>query len=248
MIRIRRSSDRGQFNHGWLQTWHSFSFADYQDPQHVGLDTLRVINQDIVAPGRGFQTHGHKDMEIITYVIRGAVEHQDSMGNKELVPAGDVQRMTAGTGVRHSEINPSADEELELLQIWVLPDREGLEPGYEQRSFPQQGEGLQLIVSPDGRDGSLTIHQDVQIFAARLSAGDELVHPMDATRSAWVQVVHGELQIGEHRLQPGDGAMAAELEALPLRAKTDVEFLLFDLAPGPLGRDVAVADKGAATA
>ena len=248
MFLIRRSDQRGHFDHGWLQTWHSFSFADYQDAQHVGLDTLRVINQDIVQPQGGFQPHGHRDMEIITYVIRGAVEHQDSMGNKELVPAGDVQRMTAGTGVRHSEVNPSADEELELLQIWILPNREGLEPGYEQRSFAQAGEGLTLLVSPDGRDGSLTIHQDAEIHAARLTDGESVRFALRAGRSAWVQLVKGELLVEDAVLQAGDGLAVADLDALELRARGDAEFLLFDLAPGPLGRDQAVAASSAAQA
>lgn len=248
MFAIRRADQRGHFDHGWLKTWHSFSFADYQDRRHIGLDTLRVINQDIVEPGRGFMPHGHQDMEIITYVIRGAVEHEDSMGNKELVPAGDVQRMTAGTGVRHSEVNPSADEELELLQIWVLPEKEGLEPGYEQRSFPQSGEGLTLIVSPDGRDGSLTIHQDAEIHAARLHDGESVDFALRVGRSAWVQVVHGELLVDDETLAPGDGLAVADREQLVLQARGEAEFLLFDLAPGPLGRENAVADSAQARA
>jgi len=248
MFGVRRSDERGQFDHGWLKTWHSFSFAEYRDRRFVGLDTLRVINQDIVAPGRGFMPHGHQDMEIITYVIRGAVEHEDSMGNKERVPAGDVQRMTAGTGVRHSEVNPSADEDLELLQIWILPEKEGLEPGYEQRSFPQSGEGLTLIVSPDGRDGSLTIHQDAEIHAARLHDGDSVEFDLRAGRSAWVQLVHGELQVDGVTLAPGDGLAVADREQLKLQASGDTEFLLFDLAPGPLGRENAVSESAEAKA
>lgn len=240
MFRIRRADQRGHFDHGWLRTWHSFSFADYRDRAHLGLDTLRVINQDIVAPGRGFQPHGHQDMEIITYVIRGAVEHEDSMGNRERVPAGDVQRMTAGTGVRHSEVNP-LDEDLELLQIWILPNKEGLDPGYEQRSFPRTGEGLTLIVSPDGREGSLTIHQDAEIHAARLRDGESGQFDLRAGRSAWVQVVHGELRIDGETLAPGDGLAVADRDQLAWQAQGDAEFLLFDLAPGPLGRDHAVS-------
>jgi quercetin 2,3-dioxygenase len=235
--RIRRADDRGHFDHGWLKTWHSFSFADYHDEQNTGFDTLRVINQDIVHAGRGFSTHGHRDMEIITYVIRGAVEHEDSMGNKEVVPAGDVQRMTAGTGVRHSEFNPSDEEELELLQIWILPERKGLKPGYEQRSFASRGEGLQLIVSPDGRGDSLNIHQDVEMHAARLAGGESVSHAIAPGRSAWVQVVHGELQLDDgERLLPGDGLAVADRSTMHFQALTDAELILFDLAPGPMGR------------
>ena len=237
MQRIRRADDRGQFDHGWLKTWHSFSFADYHDERNMGFDALRVINQDIVHPGRGFGTHGHRDMEIITYVIRGAVEHEDSMGNKERVPAGDVQRMTAGTGVRHSEFNPSNEEELELLQIWILPERKGLEPSYEQRSFASRGEGLQLIVSPDGRGDSLKVHQDVEMHAARLTQGESICHAIAPGRSAWVQVVHGELQVvGGEILRSGDGLAVADQAELQLNAQSDAELILFDLASGPMGR------------
>jgi redox-sensitive bicupin YhaK (pirin superfamily) len=237
MQRIRRAEDRGHFDHGWLKTWHSFSFAEYQDEQQMGFDTLRVINQDIVHPGRGFSTHGHRDMEIITYVIRGAVEHEDSLGNKEVVPAGDVQRMTAGTGVRHSEFNPSKAEELELLQIWILPERHGLEPGYEQRSVSLTGDGLQLIVSPDGRGDSLKVHQDVEMYAAHLRGGETVRHAIAAGRSAWVQLVHGELQLDDgDTLRPGDGLAVADQTELRLTARSDAELILFDLAPGPLGR------------
>jgi redox-sensitive bicupin YhaK (pirin superfamily) len=241
MQRVRRAEDRGHFDHGWLKTWHSFSFADYQDEQHMGFDTLRVINQDIVQPGRGFSTHGHRDMEIITYVIRGAVEHKDSMGNKEVVPAGDVQRMTAGTGVRHSEFNPSSEEDLELLQVWILPERNGLEPGYEQRSFAAEGEGLKLLASPDGRDSSLKVHQDVEMHAARLKNGETVRHAIGSGRSAWVQVVHGELQAeGGETLRAGDGLAVADQPELELQALTDAELILFDLAPGPLGRGASM--------
>lgn len=237
MQRIRRAADRGHFDHGWLKTWHSFSFAEYHDEQNMGFDTLRVINQDIVQPGRGFPTHGHRDMEIISYVIRGAIEHEDSMGNKEVVPAGDVQRMTAGTGVRHSEFNPSGEEELELLQIWILPERNGLEPGYEQRSFAARGDGLQLIVSPDGRGDSLKVHQDVEMHAARLLADESVAYTIGAGRSVWVQVVHGELQIeGGETLRAGDGLAVADQAALQLVAQSDAELILFDLAAGPMGR------------
>lgn len=239
MQRIRRAEDRGHFDHGWLKTWHSFSFAEYHDEQNMGFDTLRVINQDIVQPGRGFPTHGHRDMEIISYVIRGAIEHEDSMGNKEVVPAGDVQRMTAGTGVRHSEFNPSGEEELELLQIWILPERAGLEPSYEQRSFAARGDGLQLIVSPDGRGDSLKIHQDVEMHAARLLADESVAYKIGAGRSVWVQVVHGELRIeGGETLRAGDGLAVADQAAVQLVAQSDAELILFDLAAGQMGRGV----------
>lgn len=239
MRRIRRAADRGHFDHGWLKTWHSFSFAEYHDEQHMGFDNLRVINQDIVQPGRGFSSHGHRDMEIITYVIRGAIEHEDSMGNREVVPAGDVQRMTAGTGVRHSEVNPSAEEELELLQVWILPDRKGLEPSYEQRSFAVRGAGLQLLVSPDGRGDSLKVHQDVEMHAARLLAGESLEYALADDRSVWVQVVHGELLVdtGE-TLQAGDGLAVTDQATVGLFANSDAELILFDMAPGPMGRSV----------
>jgi quercetin 2,3-dioxygenase len=237
MQAIRRAESRGHFDHGWLQTWHSFSFADYHDEQHMGFGSLRVINQDIVQPGRGFATHGHRDMEIITYVIRGAVEHEDSMGNKEVVPAGDVQRMTAGTGVRHSEFNPSSEQDLELLQIWILPERKGLEPSYEQRSFAARGDGLQLILSPDGRGDSLKVHQDVEMHAARLSKDESIEHPIAAGRSAWVQLVHGELQLKSGEiLRAGDGLAIVDQASVQLKAQSDAELLLFDLAPAPMGR------------
>lgn len=240
MYQIRRAEDRGHFDHGWLQTWHSFSFAEYQDDAYMGFDTLRVINQDIVAPGQGFPPHGHQDMEIITYVIRGAVEHKDSMGNKEIVPAGDVQRMTAGTGVRHSEYNPSSDDDLELLQIWILPDRTGLAPGYEQRRFADTGDGLQLLVSEDGRAGSLKVHQDVAMYGAKLRAGESVQHTLAPTRSAWLQVVAGELQLdGGEVLRAGDGVAVSDQAEFAVQANNDTEFILFDLAPGPLGRSAA---------
>lgn len=228
-IVVRRAQDRGHFDHGWLKTWHSFSFGDYRDPRHMGFSELRVINQDIVEPGQGFAPHGHRDMEIITYVIRGAIKHQDSMGNEEIVPAGDVQRMTAGSGVQHSEVNPSQDEELELLQIWIHPDQKGLEPGYEQRSFAERGEGLQLLVAPDGRGDALKIHQDAEIWAARLKPGEEVTHELKDGRRAWVQVVSGKLSFAEGELGPGDGASVEGFDRLDLKAEDETEFLLFDL-------------------
>lgn len=237
MQRIRRAEDRGHFDHGWLKTWHSFSFAEYHDAQNMGFDTLRVINQDIVRPGRGFSMHGHRDMEIISYVIRGSIQHEDSMGNREVVPAGDVQRMTAGTGVRHSEFNPSGEDELELLQIWILPERTGLEPSYEQRSFAARGDGLQLIVSPDGRGDSLKVHQDVEMHAARLLANEAVEYAIESGRSVWVQVVHGALQLqGGETLRAGDGLAVADQAGLELVAQSDAELILFDLAAGPMGR------------
>ena len=193
MITIRRSGERGHFDHGWLNTYHTFSFDQYYDPRYMSFRTLRVINEDFVAPGRGFPKHGHRDMEIITYILEGALKHEDSMGNGSVIRPGDVQRMTAGTGVRHSEQNASDNERVHLLQIWILPHTVGLEPGYEQKAFTEdeRRERLRLIASEDGRDGSVQVHQDVTLYASILKAGKEVEHAMDERRYAWIQVARG---------------------------------------------------------
>ena len=232
MLTVRPSEERGGFDHGWLDTKHTFSFADYQDPRHMGFRALRVINEDVVAPGKGFGTHGHRDMEIITYVLDGALQHRDSMGNGSIIRPGDVQRMTAGTGVTHSEFNPSAGEQVHLLQIWILPERSGLPPGYEQRTFSadERRGGLKLVASRSARDGSLTVHQDADLFAALLSPGQELVHALGPKRHAWVQVARGALAVNGTEVAAGDGVALSEEPRVVLRAEQPTEILLFDLA------------------
>jgi len=232
VIQVRRSEDRGHADHGWLDTRHTFSFADYDDPRYRGFRDLRVINEDHVAPGAGFPTHGHRDMEILTYVLSGAVEHRDSLGSRAVVRPGEVQRMTAGRGVMHSELNPSRDEPLHLLQIWILPEGAGLEPGYEQRAFPIDAERgrLTLVASHDGRDGSLTIHQDASVYAGALGAGDRVVHRIAPGRHAWLQVARGGVEVSGHALAAGDGLAASEEKELAIAAGGDAEVLLFDLA------------------
>ncbi len=232
MIEIRRSQDRGHANHGWLDTHYSFSFADYHDPRFMGFRSLRVINDDRVAPGRGFPTHGHRDMEIITYVLEGALQHRDSLGNGSVIRPGDVQRMSAGTGVSHSEFNPSRGEGLHLLQIWILPERNGFAPEYEQKTFSdaEKRGKLPLVASPDGRDGSVTIHQDAEIYASVLGAGDRVTHALKAGRHAWVQVASGKVQLNGTALEEGDGAAVSSESKLELAGVDEAEVLLFDLA------------------
>jgi hypothetical protein len=232
MITVRRSEDRGHFDHGWLDTWHTFSFGDYHDPQFLGFRTLRVINEDWVQPGQGFPPHSHRDMEIVTYVLEGALEHKDSTGAGGVIRPGDVQRMSAGTGVVHSEYNHSATEAVHLLQIWILPASRGLEPSYEERHLPaEETEGRpRLIASPDGAEGSVTIRQDARILAAVLPTGTELEVPLARGRHAWVQVARGTIDLAGTHLHPGDGAAVSEERVLPVRAVERAEFLLFDLA------------------
>ncbi len=234
MIRIRRSDERGHANHGWLDTYHTFSFAGYHDPRNMGFRSLRVLNDDKVAPAAGFPTHPHRDMEILTYVVEGALEHRDSSGGGSVIRPGDVQRMTAGSGIAHSEFNPSSEEWTRLLQIWLLPERRGLEPGYEQKHFEQAGRRgkLRLVASRDGRDGSLTIHQDVAVYAGLLAAGDRARLPLAPGRHAWVQVVRGAVGLGERVLGEGDGAAISDEPAVELTGGGDQggEVLLFDLA------------------
>ncbi len=232
MLTIRKAEERGRFDHGWLDTRHTFSFADYDDPTHMGFRGLRVINEDRVQPGQGFPTHGHRDMEIISYVLTGALEHKDSLGTGSVIRPGDVQRMSAGTGVRHSEFNHSPSESVHFLQIWILPNARGLEPGYEQRHFPEAEKRgrLRLIASRDGADGSVTIHHDARVFAAILDPGQRVTHTLGDGRHAWVQVARGTVTLNGLGLGPGDGASASREPTLTLAGTAPAELLLFDLA------------------
>ncbi|MDE2423564.1 MAG: pirin family protein [Betaproteobacteria bacterium] len=231
MFAIRKSEDRGHFNHGWLDSYHSFSFADYYDPQHMGFSVLRVINEDRVAPGTGFGTHPHRDMEIVTIILSGELQHKDSMGNGSVIRPGDVQRMTAGRGVTHSEINPSSTNPVHLLQIWLLPEQRGLEPGYEQKSFSEQHYLNQflLLASRHGEEGSVIIHQDIKLFRSKLSAGSKLHHELNPARKAYLHVIDGHLDINNHPLQSGDAMKVEGENQLILQAKTDSQCILFDL-------------------
>ncbi len=232
MITVRPATERGHANHGWLDTHHTFSFANYYDPAHMGFRALRVINEDRVAAGAGFPTHPHRDMEIISYVLDGAIEHRDSMGNGSVIRAGDVQRMTAGTGVFHSEFNPSRAEPLHFLQIWLLPNERGLTPGYEQRSFSlaDRTNRLRLVASPDGAGDSVSINQDVSLYSSMLSADEQVEHELDAGRHAWLQVISGAVVANDNALAAGDGAAISEESLLRIRASEDAHFILFDLA------------------
>jgi redox-sensitive bicupin YhaK (pirin superfamily) len=232
MITIRRASERGHFDHGWLNTYHTFSFDQYYDPRYMGFRTLRVINEDFVAGGRGFPKHGHRDMEIITYILEGALKHEDSMGNGSVIRPGDVQRMTAGTGVRHSEANASDSERVHLLQVWILPHTVGLEPGYEQKAFTEDERRgrLKLIASEDGTDGSVEVHQDVKVFASIIPAGEQVEHTMDQKRYAWLQVARGSVSVNGEKAEQGDGAIAVGESSLQINAEENAEVLLFDLA------------------
>jgi redox-sensitive bicupin YhaK (pirin superfamily) len=232
MFDIIRSDARGGADHGWLKAKHTFSFAEYHNPQRVHFGQLRVINEDRIAPAQGFGTHPHKDMEIVTYIISGVIEHKDSMGNGTTIRAGEVQRMTAGTGVMHSEFNHSKDEELHLLQIWIFPEEKDLEPGYEQTLFAREDKlnRLRLIGSRDGRDGSITIHQDVDLYASVLDQGNEVTLDNVADRRIFVQVVSGELDVNGEKLSAGDGAQLRQAEGIKARAESDAEFLVFNLA------------------
>jgi redox-sensitive bicupin YhaK (pirin superfamily) len=232
MIVKRPAAERGHFNHGWLDTSHTFSFAGYHDSEHMGFRTLRVINEDRVQGGKGFGAHSHNDMEIVTYVLEGALAHSDSMGNRSTIVPGDVQRMTAGTGVTHSEFNPRPQEPVHFLQIWILPDRRGLAPGYEQKAIPEAEErgALRLVASRDGRDGSVTIHQDVDLYASRLLPGERVKHAVASGRHAWLQVVTGRIELNGTALGAGDGAAVSRESALEMVAVEPAHFLLFDLA------------------
>jgi redox-sensitive bicupin YhaK (pirin superfamily) len=232
MITLRRSEDRGHANHGWLDSHHTFSFADYFDPNHVGFRALRVINEDRVAPGRGFGTHPHRDMEIISYVIEGSIEHKDSMGTGSVIRPGDVQRMSAGSGVTHSEFNGSRTEGVHFLQIWIIPEQRGMKPSYEQKYFDaseKQGQ-LRIVASRDGRDGSVTIHQDTTIFATVLDSGQTVSHRLATGRHAWVHVVRGKVEVAGNLLQSGDAAAVKDETEITLSGREKTEVLLFDLA------------------
>lgn len=232
MITVRPAAERGLTSFDWLKSFHSFSFADYRDPRHMGFRTLRVINDDAVAGGGGFRPHSHRDMEIVTYMVEGSLRHEDSLGNKFTIGPDEVQCMTAGTGITHSEMNDDYRAPVHLLQIWIFPDRNGLTPGYEQKAFPpaEKDGRLKLLVSPDGADGSLKIHQDARMAAARLKAGQSLATTLATGRSGWVQMVSGGLALNGHGLSAGDGAALESETSLAFRATEDSEFLLFDLA------------------
>lgn len=232
MIAVRRSAERGHFDHGWLDTYHTFSFADYHDPDFMGFRTLRVINQDVVHANRGFGTHGHRDMEIVTYVLRGLLQHRDSMGNGSQIRPGEVQLMSAGTGVTHSEFNGSPDEELELLQMWVLPAREGTQPRYEQKEFSdaERRDRLRLVVSPDGAEGSLTIGQDARLYAGLLAPGARARHAIAPGRAAWLHVASGRVLVNGIELGPGDGAAIQGERALELEGREEADLVLWELA------------------
>jgi len=232
MIDIRRAEERGAANFGWLDSRHTFSFGDYYDAKQMGFGPLRVINEDRVSPGQGFGTHGHKDMEIISYVLEGALEHKDSIGTGSVIRPGDVQVMSAGTGIRHSEFNHSKTEPVHFLQIWVVPDREGIAPRYEQKTFPDvdKRRKLRLVGSSDGRDGSVVVHQDVRLFAALLNSGEQVTHALQSGRKSWLQVVRGSVTMNGRDLDAGDGAAITGEPALVVTATVDAtEILLFDL-------------------
>ena len=232
MITIRPRDQRGTAKIGWLDSKHTFSFGHYYDPAQMGFRALRVINEDRVIPGAGFPTHGHRDMEIISYVLEGALAHEDSTGTAATIRPGEVQRMTAGTGVRHSEFNASDKEAVHFLQIWILPEQEGLAPGYEQRAFSEEEKRgkLRLVASRDGRDGSVTVHQDVALYATLLGAGDKVSYDLKPGRHAWVQVARGQATLNGELLKEGDGAAIEKVERIELQGATDSEVLLFDLA------------------
>lgn len=231
MIEIIRSDSRGTADHGWLKARHTFSFADYHNPDRMGFGPLRVINEDRIEPSQGFGTHPHRDMEIVTYIIEGALEHKDSMGNGSVIEAGDVQRMTAGTGVFHSEFNHSAADSVHLLQIWILPREASLQPGYEQQHFAREDklDQWRLIASSDGRDSSMTIHQAVDLYASVLEAGNELRHLFAGGHSGYLQIVSGSVTANGERLEAGDGAAIHEVESLAIVADSEAEAILFDM-------------------
>ena len=232
MITIRRAEERGHFDFGWLNTYHTFSFGEYYDPRNMGFRALRVINEDFVHPGRGFPTHGHRDMEIITYVLEGGLAHKDSMGNGSIIRPGDVQRMSAGTGVRHSEANPSNEESVHLLQIWITPSETGIEPGYEEKKFDDEEKRgrLRLVASPDGEDGSVRIHQDARLSVTVLDAAEQVSYELKPDRHAWVQVARGAIELNGQTLKQGDGAAISNERELTITAIEPAEVLLFDLA------------------
>jgi redox-sensitive bicupin YhaK (pirin superfamily) len=231
MIHVRKANERGHFNHGWLDTYHTFSFDQYFDPRFMGFRSLRVMNEDRVEQGQGFGMHGHRDMEIVTYVLDGSLEHKDSMGNGSVLKAGELQRMTAGTGVRHSEFNPSAREPVHLYQIWLLPERKGLQPGYEERRFDgaEKGNRLRLVASRDGRQDSMTIHQDADLYLSSLDAEQRVSHRFGPGRNGWLQVLRGQVYANGVALSAGDGAALSAEGQLDIASRGQAEVLLFDL-------------------
>jgi redox-sensitive bicupin YhaK (pirin superfamily) len=232
MIRIRKSEERGHLDYGWLDTYHTFSFDQYYDPAHMHFRSLRVINEDRVAAGKGFPTHSHRDMEIVTYILSGALEHRDSLGNGSVIRPGDVQRMSAGTGVAHSEFNPSDSEPVHLLQIWIMPRARNLPSSYEQKYFSEDERRgrLRLVASEDGREGSVSIQQDAQVYATILQPDSAIEHPLDAKRHAWIQIARGTVNLNEHELHQGDGAGVSHERSLNVSSASGAELLLFDLA------------------
>ena len=232
MITIRKAEERGHADHGWLNAYHTFSFATYHDPAYVGFRSLRVINEDRVQPGKGFGTHPHHDMEIVTYVLEGALEHKDSMGNGQVLTPGEFQRMSAGTGITHSEFNPSQSEPVHLYQIWLLPTKNGIEPSYEQKRFDDGGmtNQLRLVASPDAAGGSLRIHQDTRILLAKLDSGQQITHELLLGRHAWLQVLRGAVKLNNNQLDTSDGASISEESFLIIQASENAEVMLFDLA------------------
>lgn len=232
MITLRKADERGGFDFGWLDTKHTFSFGDYHDPRHMGFRALRVINDDRVQPGEGFPTHGHRDMEIITYVLEGALEHKDSLGTGSVIRPGEVQRMSAGAGIMHSEFNASDRDLLHLLQIWILPERRGLAPGYEQKAFgeDERRNRLRVVAARDGRDGAVTVHQDVSLHVGLLDPGVRVSHPLATGRHAWVHVARGSVRLGDQVLSAGDGAAVSDAADVTLEGVEPAEVLVFDLA------------------
>jgi redox-sensitive bicupin YhaK (pirin superfamily) len=232
MFHVRKSAERGHLDHGWLDTYHTFSFSEYHDPQYMGFRSLRVMNEDRVAPGQGFGMHAHRDMEIVTVVLEGALEHKDSLGHGAVLVPGEVQRISAGTGILHSEFNPSTSEAVHLYQIWLLPAAKGIEPGYEQKALPSKGRQgrWQLVASPDGRDGSLSINQDAELSQAVLGEDQSLAYPLRPGRHAWLQILRGAATVGGQSLGAGDGVAISEEKEVALRATLPSEVLLFDLA------------------
>jgi redox-sensitive bicupin YhaK (pirin superfamily) len=232
MIQVRKAADRGHANHGWLDTYHTFSFGDYHNLEHMGFRSLRVMNEDRVEPGKGFGTHPHRDMEIVTCVLEGSLEHKDSMGNGEVLRPGEFQRMSAGTGITHSEFNPSEVEPVHLYQIWLFPGQKGIEPSYEQKRFPdeERRNRLRLVASRDTADGSLLIQQDARIFLSQIDDGVQISHNMPEGRHAWLQVLRGSVSLNGDDLQTSDGAAVSEESLLTILATSDAEVMLFDLA------------------
>jgi redox-sensitive bicupin YhaK (pirin superfamily) len=232
MIQIRRSEERGGGDHGWLKTYHTFSFNDYWDPKWMGFRSLRVINEDWVAPNNGFPTHPHRDMEIITYILEGELEHKDSLGTGSVILPGDGQRMTAGSGIRHSEFNPSSTKAAHLLQIWIQPEKAGVQPSYEQKSFAEEDKRgkLRVIASRDAKDGSVKINQDAKLYVSLLKPGEEVAHELSQGRNGWLQVARGSVELNGNKLGQGDGAAISDEKELKIKGTEDAEVLLFDLA------------------